>query len=379
MENKERQIKDLKKKIELAGSAVTVHYEHIGEIAFSQNAEKKESSTIGGILNEMAGIDNEINKERERINNILNTVERSDEIEALRKSLNQKIRSIEKDNISNYETIGRASYEAFKDGELPEDKYADIFAEIVKLMLKIENAETEKASIEEGAADYGFLGKVKAGARGLYLKNTVSDYYNTLQRHYKKAGEKICHTDLVMNLEAESVKNAVKPVKANLEGIEKLEKEEEKLTSETEMLQGNLENLGVKNSAVRTVNEIEAAINELYLKRREKQKEAGEVLFLNKKDELAKIAEIKNIFKDINRENDGIQACRNDIQRLEADIEIERQNREINALNKKINGYEEKISNYNQEAEQLKAKIQQVEKNIKKLEIKTADAEGVDE
>ena len=251
MESKERQIKDLKKKIELSESAINVHYEHIGEVSFAAETEKKEASSAAALLREIAEIDADVNSERTRINEILNAVERADEIEALRKSLIQKMKSIEKDNISNYETIGRASFEAYKAGELPEDKYSDIFSEIVKMITKINDAEVEKSRIEDENKTAGFLGRVKSGARIVYLKSAVNGYYNNLQRQYKKAGERICHSELIMTLETASVENAVKPVKENLEGIEKLEKEEEKLNSETEKLQGNLEGLGVESNAVK--------------------------------------------------------------------------------------------------------------------------------
>ena len=112
---------------------------------------------------------------------------------------------------------GGPGYEAYKDGELPSDKYADIFAEIVKTMLKIDNAEAEMERLDDSGESRKFFNRVKEGARKLYLKNSVSGYYKQLQRQYKKAGEKICHSELIMNLEAESVENAVKPFKENLQ------------------------------------------------------------------------------------------------------------------------------------------------------------------
>ncbi|MDC7227382.1 MAG: hypothetical protein PQJ61_11525 [Spirochaetales bacterium] len=368
MENKERQIKDLEKRIRLSESALSLHFEKIGEIILAADDEKKEASLTAGLLKQIHNLDSAIKTERKRIDNILSAVERADEIEALRKSLTQKIRSIEKDNVSNYETIGRASYEAYKDGELPADKYSGIFAEIVKIMLKIDQAEDERDRLNKVKSDSKFFDRVKAGARSLYLKNAVSSYYLQLQRQYKRAGEQICHSELVMNLEAESVENALKPFKENLEGIEKLEKEDEKLTSETEKLQGSLEGLGVESNPVKTVNEIENQINLHYEHRMRLQREAGEMVSLNRKDVLAKPSAVKAILKDIDKENTEIAEMQELVKRYKAELEIERQNQEINELNKKINGFEEKISNYSIEADQLKEKIQAAEENIRKLE-----------
>ncbi len=375
MENKERQIRDLEKKIDLAESVIDVQYENIGEVIFAAEAEKKESSLASGILREIDEIDDEVNSERERINNILNAVERADEIEAIRKSLTEKIRSIEKDNISNYETIGRASFEAFKAGELPSDKYADIFSEIVKTMVKIDDHEAEATRLEDKTDQLGLFDKMKSGARKIYLKNAVNGYYRQLQRQYKKAGANICHSELVMNLEAESVEKAMTPFRENLEGLEKLEKEDQELTSETEKLQGNLEGLGVQSNAVKTVNDIEKHINKLYLARKDKQREAGQLIFLNQKDVLARSSKVKVILKEIRNEKDVITESREEIERCKAEIEIEKHNREIKALNRKINGFEEKISSYSQEADQLKEKIQQAEQNIKKLETSSGNGE----
>ncbi|HAK46540.1 MAG TPA: hypothetical protein DCO79_11565, partial [Spirochaeta sp.] len=342
--------------------------ERIGELLLVAGAEKREASLAGNVLKDIEALDLELNSERERIDNILNAVERADEIEALRKNLLQKIRSIEKDNVSNYETIGRASFEAYKDGELPSDKYADIFADIVKIMLKTDDAESERDRLAEGREDRKIFERVKTGARSLYLRNAISGYYHQLQRQYKKAGEQICHSELVMNLEAQSVENAVKPFRENLHGIENLEKEDRKLNSETEKLQGNLEGLGVATNPVKTVNDIENHINELYGKRKDMQREAGELIALNRKDDLAKTVKVKSILKDIDKENDSIADMQQEIKRYEAEIEIERQNSEIRNLNKKISGFEEKITNYSQEADQLKEKIQAAEENIKNLE-----------
>ena len=368
MENKERLIKELENKIEQSEAAVNILYERIGEDLFAAEPEKKEASLAASILSEIETIDKEVNAERARIDNILAAVERADEIEALRKSLTVKIKSIEKDNISNYETIGRASYQAYKDGELPSEKYRDTFAEIIRIMIKIENSETERERLDDSSIELKFFDKVKSGARKIYLKNAVSGYYSQLQRQYKKAGEVICHSELVMNLEAESLDNAMKPFRENMQGIEKLEQEDQELNSETEKLQGSLEGLGVQANPVKTISEIEKKINEMYKQRKEKQREAGELVYLNQKDSLAKIASVKLIFKDIKKEMDLIFSWQDEIKSYEAEIEIERQNKEILALNKKISGYEEKITNYSQEADQLKEKIQLAEKNIKKLE-----------
>lgn len=368
MENKERQIKDLEKKIELAESAVKIHFEQIGELAIAADDEKKDASLTVDLLREIEKVDSEINHERERINDILSSVERADDIEALRKSLTDKIKSIEKDNISNYETIGRASYEAYKEGELPSERYAGIFAEIIRVMVKIDDSESERERITSGREEYGFFKRLKSGARGLYLKNAVTSSYNQLQRQYKKAGEQICHSELIMNLEAESVENAVKPFRENMEGIEKLEQEDQKLTSENEELRGNLEGLGVQTNAVKTVSEIENHINDLYFERKAKQNETGEMISLNRMDSLAKLVKVKEILKDINKEKASVTGWQEEIKACEAEIEIERQNNEIKALNKKINGFEEKITNYSEEAEQLKAQINLAEENIKKLE-----------
>ena len=375
MENNERLINDFEKKIGLAEAAVKNQFENIGDIIFAADSEEKKSSKTVEILNEIEKIDAEITFERERINNILNTVERADEIEALRKSLTENIRSIEKDNISNYETIGRASFEAYKAGELPADKYERIFGDIVKILVKIDDSESEKARLEEKREDGGVLERLKSGARTLFLKNSISSYYHQLQRQYKKAGEQICHSELIMTLEAESVENAVKPFKENLQGIEKLAQEDLKLTSENEKLKGSLEGLGVQANPIKTISAIEKHVNDLYLERKSKQAAAGEMISLNRKDVLAKIPAVVVILKSIDKQKKDIAGWRDGIKRCEAEIEIERKNKEIRSLNKKITGFEEKISNYSQEAEQLKAKISLAEENIKKLADTAEDGE----
>ena len=373
MENKERQIKDLEEKIRDREKAVNDLYEKIGEILFAADDDKKEGSLAFKLLNDISELDKELSLERQRIDNILAAVERADEIESLRKNLMQKIRSIEKDNVSNFETIGRAAFEAYKDGELPADKYSDIFKDIVNTMIKIDDSENERDRIAERGKNGKFLDKIRLKARALYLKNVVSSNYLQLQRQYKKAGEKICNSELVMNLEAESVEKALQPFRENLQGIEKLELEDKKLDSETAKLRGSLEGLGAEVNPIRTVNDIEKHINELYEKRRLLLCETGEIIVLNPKDPLAKPADVKNLLKDIAKENSAIAAYEEEIKRCEAEMEIDRQNREIRALNKKISGFEEKISNYNQEADQLKEKIQAAEENIKKLEKASKD------
>ena len=375
MDNNERRIKELEAEIEKRELVIQDYYERIGEIIFAADDDKKEGSLAGKMLNEIVEIDAELNSERKRIENILSAVDRADEIEALRKNLMQKIRSIEKDNVSNYETIGRASFEAYKDGELPADRYENIFADIIKIMIKIDDDENERNHLSEKEKSAGILQRIKLKARSLYLKNVVSSHYLQLQRQYKKAGEKICNSELVMNLEADSVERALKPYRENLEGIEKLEMEDKKLDSETAKLQGSLEGLGAEANPIRTVNEIEKHVNNLYEKRKSILIESGELIAMNPKDPLAKTSGIKAVLKDISGENDAISSCEEAIKHCEAEMEIERQNKEIRALNKKIVGYEEKIINYSQEADQLKEKIQAVEQNIKKLEKATKDGE----
>ncbi|MBI9105884.1 MAG: hypothetical protein JEZ04_04010 [Spirochaetales bacterium] len=368
MDNKEREIKELNKKIGTSNTVILKLQEDLGEIAFADDSEKKGESLANEKLKEIEAIDKKISEEHNRIQEILNAVERADEIEALRKSLNDKIRSIEQDNMSNYETIGRAGYEAYKHGELPEERYAEFFEEVVKLKLHIEELELEKSRLEDSINSLTLFKRVKAGARTLYLKNSISGNYRLLQKDYKKSGEKLCHSELVMNLEAESVEHAMKPFKENLAGLEKLEKESIALSSENEQLKGSLEGLGAGANAVRTVSQIEKDVNDYYYLRKGKLREIGELLFLNQKDPVVKSPKAKNILKDIEKENVSINEYQNEISRYEAEMEIERQNREIEQLNKKINGYEEKIQTYSQEADQLKERISNAVEDIKKLE-----------
>lgn len=379
MDTLERQIKELNEKIKTSKDVILNLQIDLGEVAFSDDNEKKSESLASEILNDIASIDKKISEEHQRIQEILNAVERSDEIEALRKSLNDKIRSIEKDNVSNYETIGRAGYEAYHSGELPAERYAEFFDEVVKLKLQIEELETEKKGLEESLGEQGVFGKIKNGAKVLYLRNAIAGDYRMLQKNYKRSGEKLCHSELVMNLEAESVENAMRPVKENLAGIEKLEKENIALTSENEKIIGNLEGLGAGTNAVRTVSQIEKAVNDFYADRKRKMQEAGELIYLNQKDSAAKSKKAKAVIKDLEKENQNISDYQNEIKRCEADLEIERQNKEIEALNKKINGYEEKIQNYSQEAEQLKDRISSAVEDIRKLEESSRTGESENE
>ena len=243
METNERQIRELGRKVEASEAVISRYYEDAGEAAFAGGEDRK-GSVAAELLNRAAAIDIEVENEHKRISDILSAVERTDEIDALRKNLKEKIRSIEKDNMSNYETIGRASFEAYKEGELPQDKYSEVFTEIVKLRLRIDEYESELKRLDAAVGSRKLMEKFRDGTRRLYLKNSMAGSYKTLQRQYKKAGEKICHSELVMNLEAESVENALKPFRVNMKGIEKLEKEHEKLSSENEKLRGNLEGLG---------------------------------------------------------------------------------------------------------------------------------------
>ncbi len=370
MENKEREIKDLEKKIKDAEKALGRLFVKAGEAASLQKEETLNASAASELLKKIEDLVKSTDSERIRIQDILATVERTDEIDALRSSLTSKIRSIEKDNISNYETIGRASYEAYKSGELPEEKYADIFMEIVKTIVKIDNYESEQQRLTEQEKAAKLVDRLRNKARSLYLKNLISGHYNQLQRQYKRAGEKICHSELVMNLEAESVENALGSFRANMAGIEQLEKEDQALNSETEKLRGNLEGLGVQNGALKTVEKIETHINEMYEEGRRLRAEIGEMVSSNRKDPLAKAAGVKAVLKEIDSEKKVIEDSRKEIIRLESEIEIEQKNQEIEALNKKINGYKEKISNFSAEADQLKSVIQAAEENIKKLEKK---------
>jgi predicted RNase H-like nuclease (RuvC/YqgF family) len=368
MDTLERQIRYLNEKIKTSEEVINNLQEALGEIAFADDADKKTVSMAADLLKEIEAIDKTISDEHNRIEEILNAVERADEIEALRKSLNERIRSIEKDNVSNYETIGRAGYEAFNNGELPAERYAEFFDEVVKLKLQIEEIELEKERLEKSINSQNLFYKIKIQAKLLYLKNSAFGHYRTLQKNYKRSGENLCHSELVMNLEAESVEKAMEPFKENLAGLEKLEKESIALSSENEQLKGSLEGLGAGGNAVRTVSQIEKDVNDNYTQRKIKLREAGELLYLNKKDPAVKTKNAKSLIKDLDKELNSISEYQNEITRCESEIEIERQNKEIETLNKKINGYEEKIQNYSQEADHLKQRINSAVKDIKKLE-----------
>jgi len=368
MDNKERQIKELNSKIKTSEEVLQNLREDLGEIAFAEDNDKIAESLAAGVLNDLESLDKKVSEEHQRIQEILNAVERADEIEALRKSLNDRISSIEKDNMSNYETIGRAGYEAYKNKELPADRYAEFFDEIAKLKLQTDELELEKKHLEDSLGSLNFFNKIKVQTKILFLKNSISGNYRILQKTYKCSGENLCHSELVMNLEAESVENAMKPFKENLAGLEKLEKESIALSTENEQLKGSLEGLGAGTNAVRTVSQIEKDVNDFYSERKIKLKEAGELLYLNQKDPAVRSKNAKAIIKDIEKENNNINDYQNEISRIEAEIEIDRQNREIEQLNKKIIGYEDKIQNYSQEAEQLKQRISSAVEDIKKLE-----------
>ncbi|MDC7125173.1 MAG: hypothetical protein PQJ46_06390 [Spirochaetales bacterium] len=373
MANKEVLITDKKEMILALDAEIEDCYLKISEAATTFPEENIDLSVAAGIIKEIIELDKELTEERERLDGILAAMERADEIDAIRKSLNSKIKSIEKDNMSNYETIGRAAFEAYKDNQLQHENYDKIFSDVVKMIKKIDETESAIAMLVE-SDNKKLFDRVKNSSRSMYLKKICSSYYKQLQRYYKNAGESICNSELILNLEADSVQHAIKPFKENLEGLEKIEEETSKLTDEDEKLKGNLEGLGVQSSPVRTINTIEKHINQLYEQRKYKQHEAGYILSSNRKDPLCKKSEIKVFLKEIDGKLKEVDTINTEIQNLKDDIEVEKQLVNIESMSKKIEFYNEKIQKYNIEIEELQKKILLSEDVIQKLK-KVEDVE----
>ncbi len=368
MENKERQIKDFEKSIEKTGDLIRQLYLDSGSIAYAEFKNSSDDSSASTYMTGISKLDRLIADELSRKDNIIKTAKRSDEIEEIRKSLKQQIRLLEKDNISNYETIGRASFEAFRQGSLPMENYEQIFADIIGSKEKIKQLEDDQIDIEAALGREKLLRKVQLTAKKISNKSSISSQYRLLSKHYRKAGEQICNSELIMNLEADSVKNAVQPFRDNLDGMEKLEMEDQQLHLEKEELRGSLEGLGAGDNLKKTIADLDQLIAEYNSEREELLVSVGEILYNNQKDPLSDNDKMKDIFSQINDANSEITVFNAEIEKLKAEAEIEKQNKEIQSLNKKIYGYEEKIQSFSDETGKLKDQIKKAEDEIKKLE-----------
>ena len=104
--------------------------------------------------------------------------------------------------------MGRAGFQAFREGILSEEKFGDIFMSLEEEKSKINTFEVElkKSDAREG----GFFKKIMNRSREVYLKSNQNLRIRNLAKIFQKAGEALGDTEIPWE-EHEYLKHAFLP------------------------------------------------------------------------------------------------------------------------------------------------------------------------
>ena len=168
----------------------------------AEYSELKEGvERINGIKSAIEGYENNISE----INKIIDNL---DDLEEQRKNTRSSIRDLDKANQSLYENMGRAGYQAFKEGFLTGEGYAAVFSSLEEEKEKINTFEVELKKGSSG--ETGFFKKLVKSSKNVYLKSNQNLRLRNLVKIYQKAGEALGEMDFPVN-DYEPLKNAFSP------------------------------------------------------------------------------------------------------------------------------------------------------------------------
>ena len=212
-ENLEERMRDLEGRKE-------EFYLGLGEYAAAQKQGEDEPPRVVALRESLEKTNREIEENRMLAAEITGLAKELEELENSQKERRQEIRDLTRNNQDLFENIGRAAYQAFRDGELTGEGLEEIFAPIVEQKDKINTYEVKLKGAPSGNS---FFKKLAHRSREVYLKSNQSMGLRSVAKAYQRAGELLSQKSDLAYENIESLNRAYTPFLQGKNSAEVLE------------------------------------------------------------------------------------------------------------------------------------------------------------
>ena len=198
------QMKRKKETLELKAREIEkrrrAYHRQIGEKLYGLPPGQDEPPQCAALREAILAGEEELRKNEELRKDLKRLVEEAEEQERLQKERRQDLRDMEKDNLGLYEKIGRAGFQAHREGTLQGEELDTLFAPLIEQKEKINTYEVElKGKNSSGGT---LFNKIARGSRHVLLKGNQSLGLRSMTKAYQKTGEAL---SLIENLSCQGI------------------------------------------------------------------------------------------------------------------------------------------------------------------------------
>ena len=364
MESKEKRVDQIRKNLKDLEIQRRNAQTFLGEKLFSHYdlsplGQEKLLQGIKRLSREIEGINDTIKEIGEVQENIKILTER-------KKETVNEIELISKESHQLYENIGKQFFLAYKNGEIDQKSFNDIFSPALVKEERIIQVREDLHELEKTAKEKNFLKMVVDSGKKTVLLGNLSLHQKSLSKEFEKAGERICQEGLLENQKNSGLAAAVEPFLRNKQLINDL-------TAQKQALEGEVNSFSYRLSELADGKKASAKITELEEKKHRSRNELEEQFhdaaghYINN-PELISAPLVSEEMEKLSALKDSTDQQKKEYEQLTASLEIERLDKKMEDINLRIRTLEDNIKRQQEEIKRHKREITKAQKDKELLE-----------
>jgi chromosome segregation ATPase len=361
----------LEKEIRANEGIIGEDYRRIGELVYNNPPE--------GVREELAPSFEEadtrkesLDKVRETIDAIGHNIERQQEIRDRLKEQTAEVREIEQENEPIFEAIGEAAFAQYKKNPFIDQRYANIFTEMVRIQDELSETEDEIRRAEAELERKPFFEKIVQRGRLALLRNRHGNKLSAMPGLFREIGRAVCESDFVEAVDSEDLRQTVQPYQRNEQRRRTLEANNRELERELETLGEEMRELTEDAKPERAITKAESE-EQLRKDALQEQFQAIGLAFRDSSAASQPPKSIKPVLDEINELEKANAEKAKLINRLNSAIEVEHLEKSINEMKDTISLHEKQIEESRETISRLESEIESADKKKAEEEKKRGD------
>ncbi len=313
-------------------------------------------------------LNRELPEHRQQINKIVRDTARHNEINKLLKDSKEELKTLEKESSTICRDIGEAAYLSFKKTPDPGEYYLELFSDLVAHDQAIEKIEDELDQHHYNKRTRPIFKKLMDKGRAALLSSSKSAKIMALPGLYRKAGQKLCESELGEEAADKTFTQLMDPYLKNRRQAGKIENRDQELLAEQERLWQELKALGAEKRHQKLVKELEKTTRHIEEELEQFHAELGKRYCKDHPASVVSDEYIEESLKKLERLDKEKNSSKKQIKRLNAALEIERIDDEVNSKKSRIETLEAEIRDRSEQVKELASGIENLAKEKKTLE-----------
>ena len=169
---------------------------HLSELEASPGASPFLKTNLESSYKKIVDLNRELPEHRQRISKVVRNTARHNEISKLLKDSKEELKTLEKDSSIICRDIGEAAYLSFKKTPDSGEYYLELFSDLAAHDQAIEKIEDELDQHHYNKRTRPIFKKLMDKGRAALLSSSKSAKMMSLPGLYRKAGQKLCESEL---------------------------------------------------------------------------------------------------------------------------------------------------------------------------------------